>query len=88
LEKFPVEVRWHRAESEFAFNSVRVPSLPLNSGVARIVEKTEGNPFFIGDTVQAMFDNGALVRDGTVKLTKSLSQLKIPLTVPPMATSD
>jgi len=46
-----------------------------------IVEKTEGNPFFIEEMVQAMFDDGALVRDGTVKITKSLSQLKIPLTV-------
>lgn len=33
------------------------------------------------ETVQVMFDDGALVRNGTVKLTKSLSQLKIPLTV-------
>jgi class 3 adenylate cyclase len=46
-----------------------------------IVEKTEGNPFFIEEMVQLMFDDGALVRNGTVKLTKSLSQLKIPLTV-------
>ena len=46
-----------------------------------IVEKTEGNPFFMEEIVQVMFDDGALVRNGTVKLTKSLSQLKIPLTV-------
>ena len=32
-----------------------------------IVEKTEGNPFFIEEMVQVMFDDGALVRDGTVK---------------------
>src|SRR5580704_15950425 len=42
-----------------------------------IVEKTEGNPFFMEETVQVLFDEGALVRDGSVKLTKSLSQLKI-----------
>jgi hypothetical protein len=46
-----------------------------------IVEKTEGNPFFMEEIVQVMFDDGALVRNGTVKLTKSLSQVKIPLTV-------
>jgi class 3 adenylate cyclase/tetratricopeptide (TPR) repeat protein len=46
-----------------------------------IIEKTEGNPFFMEETVQVLFDEGALVRDGSVKLTKSLSQLKIPPTV-------
>ena len=46
-----------------------------------IIEKTEGNPFFMEETVQVMFDEGALVRDGTVKLTKSLNQLRIPPTV-------
>jgi class 3 adenylate cyclase/tetratricopeptide (TPR) repeat protein len=43
-----------------------------------IIDKTEGNPFFMEETVQALFDDAALVRNGTVKLTKSLSQLKIP----------
>jgi class 3 adenylate cyclase/tetratricopeptide (TPR) repeat protein len=46
-----------------------------------IIDKTEGNPFFMEETVQVLFDDGALVRDGKVKLTKSLSQLKIPSTV-------
>ena len=46
-----------------------------------IIDKTEGNPFFMEETVQALFDDGALVRNGTVKLTRSLSQLKIPPTV-------
>src|SRR5580698_10692718 len=44
-----------------------------------IVEKTAGNPLFMEEMVQVMFDDGTLVRNGTVKLTKSLSQLKIPL---------
>ena len=35
LEKFLVEVRWKPAESEFAFNSARVPSSSLNSDDAR-----------------------------------------------------
>ena len=46
-----------------------------------IVEKTAGNPLFMEEIVQVMFDDGTLVRNGTVKLTKSLSQIKIPLTV-------
>ena len=47
-----------------------------------IIERTEGNPFFMEETVQVLFDEGALVRDGAaVKLTKSLDALKIPPTV-------
>jgi predicted ATPase len=46
------------------------------------IEKTEGNPFFMEETVQVLLDEGALVRDGTTtRITKSLSQLKIPPTV-------
>ena len=33
------------------------------------------------ETVLVLFDEGALVRNGAVKLTRSLSQLKIPPTV-------
>ena len=46
-----------------------------------IIERTEGNPFFMEETVQVLFDDGALVRNGTVKLTKYLSELRIPPTV-------
>jgi predicted ATPase/class 3 adenylate cyclase len=47
-----------------------------------IIEKTEGNPFFMEETVQVLLDEAALVRDGaTVKLTKPVSELKIPPTV-------
>src|SRR5262249_50624114 len=45
-----------------------------------IIERTEGNPFFIEETVQALFDDGALIRNGEIKLTKPLSELKIPFT--------
>src|SRR5208282_2827523 len=31
-----------------------------------IIEKTEGNPFFMEETVQVLLDEGALVRDGSV----------------------
>jgi predicted ATPase len=46
-----------------------------------IVEKTEGNPFYMEETVQVLLDEGALVRNGTVKLIRPLSELKIPPTV-------
>ncbi|HLI81659.1 MAG TPA: adenylate/guanylate cyclase domain-containing protein [Candidatus Binataceae bacterium] len=46
-----------------------------------IIEKTEGNPFFMEETVLVLLDEGALVRNGTVKLTRPLNQLKIPPTV-------
>jgi predicted ATPase len=46
-----------------------------------IIEKTEGTPFFMEETVQVLFDEGALVRNGTVKLAKPLAELKIPPTV-------
>jgi predicted ATPase len=46
-----------------------------------IVERTGGNPFFIEEMVQALFDEGTLVRNGVVKMTRSLSQLRLPPTV-------
>jgi class 3 adenylate cyclase/tetratricopeptide (TPR) repeat protein/ribosomal protein L40E len=47
-----------------------------------IVERAEGNPFFIEEMVQVLLDEGALVRDGAaVRLTKALGELKIPPTV-------
>jgi len=46
-----------------------------------ITEKTEGNPFFMEETVQVLLDEGALVRNGSIKLTKPLRELKIPPTV-------
>jgi tetratricopeptide (TPR) repeat protein len=46
-----------------------------------IIERTEGNPFFMEETVLVLFDEGALKRNGAVKLTQPLNQLKIPPTV-------
>src|SRR6202030_65659 len=46
-----------------------------------IIDKTEGNPFYMEETVQVLLDEGALVRNGTLKLTKALGELKIPPTV-------
>ncbi len=46
-----------------------------------IIEKTEGNPFFMEETVEVLLDDGALVRNGSIKLIKPLADLKIPPTV-------
>jgi class 3 adenylate cyclase/tetratricopeptide (TPR) repeat protein len=46
-----------------------------------IIEKTEGNPFFIEEIVQGLFEQGALLRNGSIKLAKPLSTIQIPSTV-------
>ena len=46
-----------------------------------IIEKTEGNPFFMEETVQVLLDEGALVRNGVTHLTRPIAELKIPPTV-------
>jgi tetratricopeptide (TPR) repeat protein len=46
-----------------------------------IVDRTEGNPFFMEEMVQALFEDGALVRDGAARLTRPLDALRIPATV-------
>ena len=49
-----------------------------------IIERTEGNPFFMEEMVLALFDEGALMRNGAIKLTRPLNQLMIPPTVQAM----
>jgi class 3 adenylate cyclase len=46
-----------------------------------IIERSEGNPFFIEEIVQSLFEDGALLRNGTVRLTRPLEELKVPATV-------
>jgi class 3 adenylate cyclase/ribosomal protein L40E len=45
-----------------------------------IIEKTEGNPFFMEETVLVLMDEGALIRNGVVKLTRPLdsSRFRLP----------
>jgi tetratricopeptide (TPR) repeat protein len=56
-------------------------SVELNPLKRLIAERTGGNPFFIEEIIQALFDEGALVRNGAVTLTRSPSQLRLPPTV-------
>jgi len=46
-----------------------------------IVERTEGNPFFVEEIVQALFEDGALLRNGSIKLVRSMNAVKVPATV-------
>jgi len=46
-----------------------------------LIERTEGNPFFMEETIEAPLLDGALVRNGGVKLVKPIGDLKIPPTV-------
>jgi predicted ATPase len=46
-----------------------------------IAERAGGNPFFIEEIVRGLFEDGALVRNGAVRITRSLSQLRLPPTV-------
>ncbi|MBV8360814.1 MAG: tetratricopeptide repeat protein [Deltaproteobacteria bacterium] len=43
-----------------------------------IADKTEGNPFFVEEMVQALFEQGILVRNGRVKLSQLLADIRIP----------
>jgi predicted ATPase len=46
-----------------------------------IAERTGGNPFFIEEMVQALFEQGILTRNGAVKLARPLAQAHLPVTV-------
>jgi predicted ATPase len=43
-----------------------------------IIDRTEGNPFFMEEIVQALFEEGALVRNGDIKLTRPSNDVRIP----------
>jgi predicted ATPase/class 3 adenylate cyclase len=46
-----------------------------------IAERTGGNPFFIEEMVQALFEQGILARNGAVELVRPLAQAHLPVTV-------
>jgi len=53
-----------------------------------LIERTEGNPFFMEESAQVLLDEGALIRDSaTVRLIKPIAELKIPSTVQGILTS-
>ena len=46
-----------------------------------IAERTGGNPFFVEEMVQALFEQGILASNGTVKLVRPLAEVHLPVTV-------
>jgi class 3 adenylate cyclase/tetratricopeptide (TPR) repeat protein len=46
-----------------------------------IIEKTDGNPLFMEEIFQALIDDGSLVRNGRIRLTRPVARLKLPHTV-------
>jgi class 3 adenylate cyclase/tetratricopeptide (TPR) repeat protein/ribosomal protein L40E len=46
-----------------------------------IIDKTQGNPFFIEEMVRALVEQGVLVRNGATRLTKPVTEIHIPPTV-------
>src|SRR5260370_11908159 len=46
-----------------------------------IIERTEGTPFFIEEMVQALFEEGLLRRNGTLRLARPLRAGQVPPTV-------
>jgi class 3 adenylate cyclase len=59
----------------------------LNPVKRLIAERTDGNPFFIEEIVQSLLEDGSLVRNGVVRVTRSMSQLRLPATVQGMLAS-
>jgi class 3 adenylate cyclase/tetratricopeptide (TPR) repeat protein len=59
--------------------------LGIGTGIGKvkqiILDRTEGNPFFIEEMIQALFYQGVLVRNGELKISRPLSQLTLPPTV-------
>jgi predicted ATPase len=45
-----------------------------------IIDRTEGNPFFMEEIVQSLVEERALVCNGEIKLTRPLDKLRIPPT--------
>src|SRR6266849_6263320 len=56
-------------------------SVELDPLKRMVIERTEGNPFFIEEMVQVLFDEGALVRNGAVKVARPVGQMRLPPTV-------
>ena len=46
-----------------------------------IIDRTQGNPFFMEEIVRALVEQGVLVRNGATRLTKPLTEIHIPPTV-------
>src|SRR5216683_2853759 len=46
-----------------------------------IIDRTEGNPFFMEEIVRSLFEDGVLHRNGAIRLARSMNAVKVPATV-------
>jgi class 3 adenylate cyclase/tetratricopeptide (TPR) repeat protein len=46
-----------------------------------VIDRTEGNPFFMEEIKEALFNQGVLTRNGGVKLAKPINEIHLPPTV-------
>jgi class 3 adenylate cyclase len=63
-----------RESAEELLRALLGDAAELNPLKGLVIERTGGNPFFIEEMVQTLFDDGALARNGVVKVTRSLSR--------------
>jgi len=47
----------------------------------QVSDRAAGNPFFIEETVNALFEDGSLTRSAITRLTKPLAELHVPMTI-------
>jgi predicted ATPase/class 3 adenylate cyclase len=69
------------AEGSTMLSALLGDDVELNPLKRLIAERSGGNPFFIEEIVRALFEEGALVHNGSIKVTRSLSRLRLPPTV-------
>jgi len=68
-------------------NMLNVKGLPV-SLINQIVERTDGNPYFIEEVVRSFIDEGVLVgKDGIFKSTDKIHQVVIPNTINDLLTA-
>ena len=68
-------------------NLLRVEGLP-ESVRALIIDKADGNPFFVEEVVRSLIDSGAVERDGdTWRATRRIDDVKVPETLAALITT-
>src|SRR4029453_18007378 len=56
--------------------------VPLQNFAQRLIERTEGNPFFLEESVRTLVESGVLAGEsGAYRLAKPLQSLQVPATV-------
>ena len=74
-------IRWPTKVRRLCLLRCLVTRVELAPVKRMVAERSQGNPFFIEEIIQALFDEGVLVRNGTVTVARELSQVHLPATV-------